>query len=753
MEDYLSQLNDTQKLPTIHKNGPIMVIAGAGAGKTRVLTYRIAYLMEMGVDPFSILSLTFTNKAAREMKSRISQIVGESKSKSLWMGTFHSIFARILRSESELLGYSSNFTIYDTQDSDRLIATIIKELKLDKDLYKYKNIRNRISSLKNSLVTVKAYLNNQELVQQDNESRRPMFGKVYQTYVNRCFKASAMDFDDLLLKTNELLNRFPEVLAKYQERFKYIHVDEYQDTNHSQYLIVKALADRYENLCVVGDDAQSIYGFRGANIENILSFQKDYSNSTIYRLEQNYRSTKNIVNAANSVINNNINKLDKEVWTKNENGEKIEINQSITDSEEGRFVSSSIFKNKDNLNLENGSFAVLYRTNAQSRSIEDSLRRRNITYQVYGGLSFYQRKEIKDILAYLRVIVNPSDEESLKRIINFPTRGIGQTTLDKLLIYSNTKNISLYETLEKLNVDEININSGIKNKLNNFLTIIKNFQLLNEKLSAFEMAEEVLKRIGIINLLKSEGTVESISRIENIEELLNGIKDFIEGEGQVVDSKGNLSDFLEDVALASELDKDIDETEKKVSLMTIHLAKGLEFNYVYIVGLEEDLFPSALSSTTRADLEEERRLFYVAITRAKKKVIISYAKTRYRWGKLNDCEPSRFIKEIDKKYTSFNSLPTNTNNIKDFKENNNPIRFKKAKNKIQLKRIKGYSSVNLSVSNYVDINKGDLINHNRFGKGKVIETDGEGADKKAEVEFKTSGVKRILLKFAKYELL
>ncbi len=753
MEDYLSQLNDTQKLPTIHKNGPIMVIAGAGSGKTRVLTYRIAYLMEMGVDPFSILSLTFTNKAAREMKSRISQIVGESKSKSLWMGTFHSIFARILRSESELLGYSSNFTIYDTQDSDRLIATIIKELKLDKDLYKYKNIRNRISSLKNSLVTVKAYLNNQELVQQDNESRRPMFGKVYQTYVNRCFKASAMDFDDLLLKTNELLNRFPDVLAKYQERFKYIHVDEYQDTNHSQYLIVKALADRYENLCVVGDDAQSIYGFRGANIENILSFQKDYTNSTIYRLEQNYRSTKNIVNAANSVINNNINKLDKEVWTKNENGEKIEINQSITDSEEGRFVSSSIFKNKDNLNLENDSFAVLYRTNAQSRSIEDALRRRNITYQVYGGLSFYQRKEIKDILAYLRVIVNPSDEESLKRIINFPTRGIGQTTLDKLLIYSNTKNISLYETLEKLNVDEININSGIKNKLNNFLTIIKNFQLLNEKLNAFEMAEEVLKRIGIINLLKSEGTVESISRIENIEELLNGIKDFIEGEEQVVDSKGNLSDFLEDVALASELDKDIDETEKKVSLMTIHLAKGLEFNYVYIVGLEEDLFPSALSSTTRADLEEERRLFYVAITRAKKKVIISYAKTRYRWGKLNDCEPSRFIKEIDKKYTSFNSLPTNTNNIKYFKENNNPIRFKKAKNKIQLKRIKGYSSVNLSVSNYVDINKGDLINHNRFGKGKVIETDGEGADKKAEVEFKTSGVKRILLKFAKYELL
>jgi DNA helicase-2/ATP-dependent DNA helicase PcrA len=753
LEDYLGQLNDSQKLPTIHKNGPIMVIAGAGSGKTRVLTYRIAYLMEMGVDPFSILSLTFTNKAAREMKSRISQIVGESESKSLWMGTFHSIFARILRSESELLGYSSNFTIYDTQDSDRLIATIIKELKLDKDLYKYKNIRNRISSLKNNLVTVKAYLSNQELVQQDNESRKPMFGKVYQTYVNRCFKASAMDFDDLLLKTNELLNRFPEVLAKYQERFKYIHVDEYQDTNHSQYLIVKALADKYENLCVVGDDAQSIYGFRGANIENILSFQKDYSNSTVYRLEQNYRSTKNIVNAANSVINNNINKLEKEVWTENESGEKIEINQLINDSEEGRFVSSSIFENKHNLQLNNDDFAVLYRTNAQSRSIEDALRRKNIPYQVYGGLSFYQRKEIKDILAYLRVIVNPNDEESIKRIINFPTRGIGQTTLDKLLIFANEKNISLFEVLENLNSQEININSGTKNKLNEFFLLIKSFQLLNEKLNAFEMVEEVLKRIKIINVLKSEGTPESISRIENIEELINGIKDFIEGEEEVVDSKGTLSDFLEDVALASELDKDINESEKKVSLMTIHLAKGLEFNQVYIVGLEEDLFPSALSSTTRADLEEERRLFYVAITRAKKKVTITYAKTRYRWGKLNDCEPSRFITEIDKKYTSFSSSYSTVSPTDSLKENQDFIRFKKPKNKIQLKTFKNNPSVSISNSNYIDIKKGDQIIHNRFGKGKVIATEGEGSDKKAEVEFNTSGVKRILLKFAKYKLI
>jgi len=753
LEDYLSQLNESQKLPTIHKNGPIMVIAGAGSGKTRVLTYRIAYLMEMGVDPFSILALTFTNKAAREMKSRISLIVGEEKSKNLWMGTFHSIFARILRSEAELLGYSSNFTIYDTQDSERLIATIIKELKLDKDLYKYRNIRNRISSLKNNLVTIKAYLSNQELIQQDNEARRPMFGKVYQTYVNRCFKASAMDFDDLMLKTNELLNRFPEVLAKYQERFKYIHVDEYQDTNHSQYLIIKALADRYENLCVVGDDAQSIYGFRGANIENILSFQKDYLNSTVYRLEQNYRSTQNIVNAANSVIKNNINKLDKNVWTENEEGDKIQINESITDSEEGRYVASSIFENKNNLRLDNDSFAVLYRTNAQSRSIEDALRRKNISYQIYGGLSFYQRKEIKDILAYLRVIINPSDEESIKRILNYPTRGIGQTTVDKLLIYSNENNISLFKTLELLENIDININNGTKTKLIDFLNLIKSFQFRNKSLNALEIIDEVLKRIGVINLLKAEGTPESVSRIENIEELLNAVKDFIEGQEDVINSEGSLNEFLEDVALISELDKDINETQKKVSLMTIHLAKGLEFSHVYIVGLEEDLFPSALSSSTRSDLEEERRLFYVALTRAEKKITLTHAKTRYRWGKLNDCEPSRFIKEIENKYTNHNF--SKTKSLFQTSSASNSLRFKKPEKKSNLKPLGKTRNVNqksIGNSDYTDLKIGDFIIHNRFGKGVVIETEGLGYDKKAEVKFDTSGVKKILLKFAKYEI-
>ena len=746
MKDYLSQLNESQKLPTVHKNGPVMVIAGAGSGKTRVLTYRIAYLMEMGVDPFSILALTFTNKAAKEMKERIGLIVGETNAKSLWMGTFHSIFARILRSEAEYLGYSSNFSIYDTQDSERLISSIIKELKLDKDLYKHRNIRNRISSLKNNLVTVKAYLNNPELVQQDKESRKPMFGKIYQTYVNRCFKASAMDFDDLLLKTNELLNRFPEVLAKYQQRFKYIHVDEYQDTNHSQYLIVKALADKFENICVVGDDAQSIYGFRGANIENILSFQKDYPNSSVYRLEQNYRSTQNIVNAANSVISNNLNKLEKKVWTENEIGEKIELSETPTDSEEGRFVASSIFEAKHNLQLQNDQFAVLYRTNAQSRSIEDALRRKNIPFQIYGGLSFYQRKEIKDILAYLRLIINSKDDESLKRVINYPGRGIGLTTLEKIQIYSNENNLTLFEVLENINNYEINVNKGTKEKLFDFFSMIKSFQISNENLNALEILNEVIKRVGIVNLLKNEGTPEAISRIENIEELINAVQDFIDGQKEIVDSIGSLSEFLEDVALITDLDKEVDNTKPKVSLMTIHLAKGLEFSHVYIVGLEEDLFPSALSSTTRSDLEEERRLFYVALTRAMKKVTISYSKTRYRWGKLNDCEPSRFISEIEEKYIK--SIKSNFINRNFNKLKSNKLRFEIPERKKPLKSVSGNSTLN---SSYIDINQGDIIIHNRFGKGQVISTEGSGGDKKAEVLFKTSGTKKILLKFAKYE--
>jgi len=561
LENYLSQLNDAQLAPTLQKDGPMIVIAGAGSGKTRVLTYRIAYLMSQGVDPFNILALTFTNKAAREMKSRIATIVGNSEAKNLWMGTFHSVFAKILRFEADRLGYPSNFTIYDTQDSDRLIASIIKEMKLDKDIYKYKQIRSRISSYKNSLITVKAYFQNPELMEADAAARRPKLGEIYKNYVERCFKAGAMDFDDLLLKTNELLTRFPDVLAKYQDRFRYILVDEYQDTNHSQYLIVRALSDRFQNICVVGDDAQSIYAFRGANINNILNFQRDYDDVKVFRLEQNYRSTKNIVNAANSIIDKNETKLDKVVWTANDAGSKIKVNRSLTDGDEGRYVASTIWENKMQNQLNNSDFAVLYRTNAQSRSIEDALRKRDIPYRIYGGLSFYQRKEIKDVLSYLRLIINPSDEEALKRIINFPARGIGQTTIDKLIVAANGYDKSIFEIIQNLDKVDIGINSGTKTKLDNFATMIASFQVMNQTVNAFELAEHVTKASGLIREFNNDGTPEGIARMENIEELLNGIKDFVEGQRELADSTGSLTEFLEDVAFATDLDADKGDSE------------------------------------------------------------------------------------------------------------------------------------------------------------------------------------------------
>ena len=641
LKDFLKDLNDAQKAPVLHKEGPLMVIAGAGSGKTRVLTYRIAHLMEEGVDAFNILALTFTNKAAREMKHRIADLVG-GEAKNLWMGTFHSVFARLLRSDGPKLGYPSNFTIYDTQDSQRLIASIIKEMGLDKDIYKYKQIQNRISSFKNSLITVKAYFQNPELIEADAMAKRPRLGEIYKNYVDRCFKAGAMDFDDLLLRTNELLNRFPDVLAKYQDRFRYILVDEYQDTNHSQYLIVKALADRYQNICVVGDDAQSIYSFRGANITNILNFQRDYEDVAVYRLEQNYRSTKNIVNAANSVIANNKHQLEKVVWTANEEGSRIKLHRSPTDAEEGRYVAGSIFENKMQLQRANSDFAVLYRTNSQSRAIEDALRKRDIAYRIFGGLSFYQRKEIKDLLSYLRLIVNPKDEEALKRVINFPSRGIGQTTIDKLTIAANKYQRSIFEVMEHLDKLDLKIHAGTRTKLEDFVNMIKSFQVINEDADAFTLAEHVAKKSGLLLEYKKDGTPEGVARIENLEELLNGIKDFVEGQRELADAKGDLTEFLEDVALATDFDTDTEDIDR-VSLMTVHMAKGLEFPFVYIVGLEEDLFPSAMSMNTRSELEEERRLFYVALTRAEKQAYITYTQNRYRWGKLIDAEPSRFI--------------------------------------------------------------------------------------------------------------
>ena len=772
MKHYLSQLNEAQLAPTLQKEGPLIIIAGAGSGKTRVLTYRIAYLMSEGVDPFNILSLTFTNKAAREMKTRISSIVGDSEAKNLWMGTFHSVFAKILRFEADKLGYPSNFTIYDTQDSQRLISSIIKEKKLDKDIYKYKQVQSRISSYKNSLITVKAYFQNPDLKEADVMAKRPEMGEIYKEYVSRCFKAGAMDFDDLLLKTNELITRFPEVLAKYQDRFRYILVDEYQDTNHSQYLIVRALSDRFQNICVVGDDAQSIYAFRGANINNILNFQKDYDNVKMFRLEQNYRSTKNIVNAANSVIEKNQTKLDKVVWTANEEGDKIIVNRSLTDGDEGRYIASTIYENKMQNQAKNGDFAVLYRTNAQSRSIEDALRKRGLDYRIYGGLSFYQRKEIKDVLSYLRLIINPADEEALKRIINFPGRGIGQTTIDRLIVSANEHNKSIFEILKHLHQLPININGGTKTKLQNFTTMIESFQVMSKTTNAFDLAEHVCKASGLIQEFKKDGTPEGITRLENIEELLNGIKDFVEGQQELADSTGSLAEFLEDVALATDLDNEEGDDSDKVALMTIHLAKGLEFPYVYIVGLEEDLFPSAMSMSSRSELEEERRLFYVALTRAKKQAYLTYALSRYRWGKLVDAEPSRFIEEIDEQYLNivtpkeerrFNPM-LSADIFGDVDPNT--VRYKKpaylkakpkVKEKFQISTPKNLKKVSetKTTTNLFD-NKlivGDMVNHQRFGKGNVLNIEGKGADLKAEIRFENGGTKKLLLRFAKLEII
>jgi len=757
LKSLLSQLNDEQRKATTHKDGPLMVIAGAGSGKTRVLTFRIAYLMEQGIDAFSILALTFTNKAAREMKERIAKIVGESEAKNLWMGTFHSIFARVLRAEADKLGFPNNFTIYDAQDSERLIASIIKEMQLDKNLYKPKTIKNRISSFKNSLITVKAYYNHYDLLEQDRVAQRPKMGEIYEEYVNRCFKSGVMDFDDLLLRTNELLNVYPEVLAKYQNKFKYILVDEYQDTNHSQYLIVRALADRFQNICVVGDDAQSIYSFRGANINNILSFQKDYENAALYRLEQNYRSTQNIVSAANSVIQHNKSRLEKNVWTDNIKGEKIKVQQCINDAEEGRFISSSIFDFKSQYQKKNIDFAVLYRTNTQSRAIEESLRKYNIPYRIFGGISFYQRKEIKDILAYLRLIVNQNDEENLKRIINYPIRGIGSSTVNKLIIAAKKYNCSIFEVLQNLDKYALEINEGTKNKLTTFRVLIESLRVENEKMNAFDIANLVIKKTQILKEINKDDTPEEINRTENIQELLNGIRDFTVGQEEVENATGQLSEFLEEVALITDLDLDDKKSKDCVSLMTIHMAKGLEFPYVFIVGLEENLFPSPFNLNNREDLEEERRLFYVALTRAKKGVFLSYALSRYRFGKLNDSSPSRFINEIDNNYLD-NSIVNNQYENKKWVDpaifgaqkqySTNDNRFRTPKNSPTFNETNNFSQTSIS-----KFELGQKVEHTRFGKGKILVLEGSGQQKKALIDFETVGQKKLLLFFAKLKII
>ena len=746
-QSYLDDLNEAQKKAVLKIDGPSMVIAGAGSGKTRVLTYKIVHLIKNGIDPFEILALTFTNKAAREMKFRISSMIGDGESKNIWMGTFHSIFAKILRFEAHKIGFTSDFTIYDIQDSERLISSIIKEMNLDKDSYRSKTIRNRISSLKNSFISVNAYFSNSDLTESDNLSRRPKTGEIYKEYTDRLIKSNSMDFDDLLLKTNELLNNFPEVLAKYQEKFKYILVDEYQDTNNSQYLIVKSLADKYQNICVVGDDAQSIYSFRGANINNIINFRKDYDDVEVYRLEQNYRSTKYIVNAANSVIDNNKNKIHKEVWTDNEFGNKIQITSNPSDIAEARLISQKILSL---IKLENNyqDFVILYRTNAQSRVMEDSLRNSSIPYKIYGGVSFYNRKEIKDVLAYLRLLVNDNDEESLKRIINYPPRGIGQVTINKIIVGSKNNNLSMYETIRSAKKINLGLSNSAITKLENFIDQIEAFKIQNGKLSAFDIADLVIRETKIIDELRKDESPESIVRVENIQELLNGIRDFIEDQKEIADSKNNLSEFLSTVSLATDFDLDLNLSQDFVSLMSLHSSKGLEFKNVFIVGLEEDLFPSALSYNSREDLEEERRLFYVGITRAKKNLYISYANSRYRWGKLISCEESRFIEEIDNDFIDF----IDNNDFEILHSQQKPTPFIKQKI-LRNGNFKNISSIK-SKSNFSSkVGVGDKVEHLKFGKGQVIGLEGSEQNIKAKIKFEKIGEKNLLLKFAKLKIL
>ncbi|QHC86672.1 ATP-dependent DNA helicase [Empedobacter brevis] len=776
-ENYLEKLNEPQRLAVEATEGPVMVIAGAGSGKTRVLTYRIAHLLNKGVDAFNILSLTFTNKAAREMKERIGQVVGESNAKALWMGTFHSVFARILRVEAPLLGYPSDFTIYDQQDAVSVMTKIINEMHLDKDIYKPKQVLGRISQYKNNLITVRAYHNNQALIEADNEAMKPRMGDIYRAYVDRCFKSGAMDFDDLLLRTNEILTRFPEVLAKYQERFKYIMVDEYQDTNHSQYLIVKALASRYENLCVVGDDAQSIYAFRGANIRNILSFKSDYPDAKLYPLEQNYRSTQMIVEAANQIIKQNQDQLEKNVWTANETGEKIAVYRGLSDADEARYIATQIWERQMNEHLQPKDFAILYRTNAQSRALEEALRKRGIQYRVYGGTSFYQRKEIKDMVGYMRLLINQNDEEALLRTINYPARGIGQTTISKLLVAADQHQISLFSLIENIAMyaPTIGINTGTANKLNDFVLMIKRFQVMLKSHDVYEVTMEMAKTTQLLNALKEDSTPEGVSRLENVQELLNSIQGYVEEQQQLDEGDASLAGFLENIALATDADNEEDDNNK-VNLMTVHLAKGLEFPVVFIAGLEENLFPSMMSVNTRAELEEERRLFYVALTRAEKVAYMTYSVSRFRWGKIIDCEPSRFLEEIDDDFLEWKNLnisarASNNSGLsadlfgdeptpqhyqqreKSVARPNPRARIEPAQPKANFKPVNQTKNTGSVASNSQGLQIGQVVVHDRFGRGVVKDLQGEPSDMKAIIHFDNAGEKKLLLNFAKLKVI
>jgi DNA helicase II / ATP-dependent DNA helicase PcrA len=781
--DYLKELNEPQGLAVQATEGPVMIVAGAGSGKTRVLTYRIAHIMNKGVDAFNILALTFTNKASREMKERIAKIVGGSEAQNLWMGTFHSVFAKILRIEAEKIGFPRNFTIYDTADSKNLIKAIVKEMQLDEDNYKNGVVYNRISSAKNNLIGPDAYARNLEIISADQASKKPKIAEIFAEYDRRCFKASAMDFDDLLFKTNILLRDHADVLHKYQHKFKYILVDEYQDTNYSQYLIVKKLAALYENICVVGDDAQSIYSFRGANIQNILNFKKDYPDFKQFKLEQNYRSTQVIVNAANSIIAKNQEQIQKNVWTSNSEGSLIKVHRAHTDNDEGFFVANQIFEIKNTEQSRNKDFAILYRTNAQSRSFEEALRKLNINYRIYGGLSFYQRKEIKDLLAYFRLTANNNDEEALKRVINYPVRGIGKTTLEKVAVVANETSTSFWEVISDIEQYNTGFNSGTKTKLTEFVTMIKSYGTMLETQTAFQLGEHIAKSTGILRELYADKSPEGVSRYENIQELLNGLSEFSEKNDPNNEEKLNtLSDFLIDVALLTDADQN-DEDNDKVSLMTIHASKGLEFPYVNIVGMEEKLFPSQMSFSTRSELEEERRLFYVAITRAEKRVTLSYALSRFKYGNLESCEPSRFIEEIDSKYLDlpkekemrsrksfsneddfdsagfggFGGFSKSNKDTSTSRENilkktfapapqpKNLVRMAKAENTYKVEPFAEGADIS-------EIIAGVNIEHEKFGKGKVLNVEGAIPNIKATIFFPSAGQKQLLLKFAKLKI-
>lgn len=778
--NYLNELNDAQRAAAAHINGPLMVIAGAGSGKTRVLTYRIAHLIDQGVDPFQILALTFTNKAAREMKERIGKIVGEHEARNIWMGTFHSIFARILRIEAEKINYPRNFSIYDTTDSRSLLKDIIKEMGLDDKIYKPALVHNRISSCKNNLISPLDYKNSVDIISEDQSSGKPKMAEIYAMYDLRLFKSGAMDFDDLLFKTNVLMRDHPDVLHRYQHKFMYIMVDEYQDTNFAQYLIIKQLGALNENVCVVGDDAQSIYAFRGANIQNILNFRRDYPDYTLYKLEQNYRSTKTIVEAANSIISKNKDQIKKTVWTDNEQGSLIRVHKAATDNDEGMFVANQIFSIKQENGADFKDFAILYRTNAQSRSFEEALRKLNLPYRIYGGVSFYQRKEVKDLLAYFRLAANPNDEESLKRIINYPVRGIGKTTLEKLVVGAAEREISVWDMIHR--AQEVGISGAIYSKLADFVTMIKSFSVELEVKNAYDLGHHVASASGLLKDLYSDRTPEGVARYDNIQELLNGMKEFSEKTNPDDPYKVNtLGDFLIDVALLTDVDNEDENDRNRVSMMTIHAAKGLEFGYVNIVGLEENLFPSQLSINSREDLEEERRLFYVALTRAEKKATLSYALTRYRWGQLSYCEPSRFIEELDERFLELPqqeqrpvaSRPVDFHSERlGFRSNSRPQQDRPqqernlfgeeppiqqaappAGNFKKLSTIKTPTAPPAASSGdwtpAEEIAVGHEVFHEKFGKGKVLVIEGNAPDIKATVFFPSAGQKQLLLKFAK----